>query len=820
MQRLTRYPVRRYGIALLAVVVPLLISTLLRRAGTPLNPTWLILAALVIAAWYGGRGPGLLAALLFALIINYFSSPPRFSLKYNFVEINRLGVLALLAWLTSARRRAEERLKDRARQQAAVAQLGQRALAGNDLSLLMDETASVVAQQLEVEYSSVLELLPDGQHLQSRAGVGWKEGYVGATVVGAGAGSQAGYTLLSSEPVVVANLRQETRFSPPAPLIEHGVVSGMSVIIPGQHRPFGVLGAHTTERRTFTQDDINFLQAVANVLAEAIERQRAEERVREQREWLGVTLSSIGDAVIATDTDGCVTFMNGVAQSLTGWEQEEAVKKSLEEVFRIVNEETSRPAENPVIRVIREGEVMGLANHTVLISRDGTERPIDDSGAPIKDAQGKIIGVVLVFHDISERRRAEKERAQILDRERAARAEAEEANRMKDEFLATVSHELRTPLTALLGWAQLLNQGLLDRASTAKALESIERNAKSQAQLVEDLLDVSRIITGKLHLRVRPVELLPMIEAALDAVRPAAAAKRLQLQVDLDPDAGQVSGDPNRLQQIISNLLSNAIKFTPEGGRVQVQLRRLDSAVEIKVSDTGQGIKPEFLPYIFDRFRQADASTTRAHGGLGLGLSIVRHLVDLHDGSIHAESPGEGQGATFTVRLPPSQLRNAEGGRRNETATAEPSAICHPPSAILDGLRVLAVEDEPDTLDLLTVILTQSGAAVTAASSAAEALAVLAHSRPDVLVSDIGLPDENGYSLIGKVRALTQNQGGAIPALALTAYARSEDRERALAAGYQVHLAKPIEPEELTTAVAKLAGRIGVGPEGALGKQP
>jgi PAS domain S-box-containing protein len=391
--------------------------------------------------------------------------------------------------------------------------------------------------------------------------------------------------------------------------------------------------------------------------------------------------------------------------------------------------------------------------------------------------------------------------------------EAQEVNRLKDEFLATLSHELRTPLTAVLGWTRLLGTGQLDEATQKRALETIERNAQSQVQLIDDILDVSRIIRGKLRLDVRPTELAPVIEAAVDSVRPAAEAKGIRLQVVLDPGAGPVSGDPDRLQQVAWNLLSNAIKFTPKDGRVQVLLTRVNSHLELTVSDTGQGIEKKFLPYVFDRFRQADASTTRKHGGLGLGLAIVRHLVELHGGTVTAESEGAGQGTTFRVSLPLMIVHQREfAAKAGEHAAAPEHPTAGGRQALeyqseLEGLRVLLVEDESDSREMLVIVLTQCRAEVRAVSNAADALSQLESWRPDVLISDIEMPGEDGYTLIRKVRNLPPERGGRIPAAALTAYARAEDRMRALLAGFQLHVPKPVEPAELAAVVASLAGR-------------
>lgn len=411
--------------------------------------------------------------------------------------------------------------------------------------------------------------------------------------------------------------------------------------------------------------------------------------------------------------------------------------------------------------------------------------------------------------EVAERKQAEEERARMLIREQAARAEAEAANRTKDEFLATLSHELRTPLTAILGWSHLLRTNKFNQDHLGRALETIERNARSQSQLIDDLLDVSRIITGKLRLEVHPVELVQIIEAAIESMRPAAEAKGIKFDVVLDRAASRISGDTNRLQQVVWNLFSNAVKFTPPEGRVAVRLERSsDDYAQLTVSDTGQGIDPRFLPFIFDRFRQADGSTTRKHGGLGLGLAIVRHLVELHGGSIKVHSDGIHKGATFTVMLPLKASRRRAGDNED----AAPAIIINEEessfefSPVLDGLRILVVDDEEDTRDLIATVLAQCGAEVTGCGSAAEALTTLQAWTPDLLISDIGMPEEDGYSLIKKVRQL-DGLCGKIPAVALTAYASTEDRIHILSAGFQKHIAKPVEPQELITIITNVAGR-------------
>ncbi|MGI9108391.1 MAG: response regulator [Pyrinomonadaceae bacterium] len=413
--------------------------------------------------------------------------------------------------------------------------------------------------------------------------------------------------------------------------------------------------------------------------------------------------------------------------------------------------------------------------------------------------------------EMAERKQAEEERAHLLIREQAARAEAERANRTKDEFLATLSHELRTPLTAILGWTHLIRGGNLDESIMPRALETIERNARSQSQLIDDLLDVSRIISGKLTLDLHPLELSSLVEASVDTVRPVAEAKSIRVLPSLEATHCLVSGDAARLQQVIWNLFSNAVKFTPEGGRVDVRLKCREDRVELQVSDTGQGISSNFLPHIFDRFRQADGTTTRKHGGLGLGLAIVRHLVELHGGTISAHSEGDGRGATFTLTLPLASAVSAHESVEKAdappvVATAE-EVLPAEQSTVLEGLRILIVDDEADTRELVQELLARYGAEVRASESAAAALRTLAAWHPDLLVSDIGMPDEDGYALIKQVRSLDAEQHGQIPAVALTAYAGIEAHRRALAAGFQMHLAKPIEPKELIATVVRAAGR-------------
>jgi PAS domain S-box-containing protein len=547
---------------------------------------------------------------------------------------------------------------------------------------------------------------------------------------------------------------------------------------------------------------------VVLVFRDVTNERRAEEALAEQREWFERTLQSIGDAVIATDVNGRVVFMNPIAEQLTGWSLSEALGRSSVEVFNIINDNSRRAVGSPVTRVLAEGAVVGLANHTVLIAADGTERPIDDSGAPIHGRDGRIVGVVLVFRDVSERRRGElerrdalQERERLLEAERAARGAAERANRAKDEFVAMVSHELRSPLNAIYGWTQLMTQPGAGPEMIARGVDVITRKTRLQTQLISDLLDISRIVSGKLRLDLEPVDVASIVGDAIDTVQRDANDKRIAIVRDLDQTVGGITGDAARLQQIVWNLLTNAIKFTAEGGQITVRIRKRGREVRISVADTGVGIRADSLSQIFDRFQQADQSITRRAGGLGLGLSIVKHLVDLHGGSIRAESPGIGQGATFTVTLP--------SGPHAEDAEERPAAVARDsvqPSDSLKGIRILVVEDEPDTCEFLERLLGSYGAEVLISHSAEQALLRIADGKVHIMVSDIGLPDVDGYDLMHRIRQLPRHLGGTMPAIALTAYARTEDRMRAFRAGYQVHLAKPIEPAELVATIASFAG--------------
>ncbi len=695
-------------------------------------------------------------------------------------------------------------------------------------------------------------------------------------------------------------------------------------------REFPLLGHRTmlvNARALDSGDDLILFE-----LEDITQRRELEAELMRQREWLQVALSSIGDAVIATDVATRVTFMNPTAERMTGWGIAEARGRSLFEVFRIVNEKTRAQVESPVDKAIREGAIVGLANHTVLIARDGVELHIDDSAAPIRDDRGEISGVIMVFHDISERRRIEsvlevsevryrrlfeaahdgillvnaatgkiedanpfmhvllgyprehfigkelwqiglfcdaesskrameelkrvgqiryedlpledrnglripvefvsnvyvegqnsiiqcnvrdislrkrheRERDALLANEQAARMEADAANRTKDLFLATLSHEMRTPLNTIVVWGEVLRRRNYADGELREGIDAICVSAKAQAQLIEDVLDVSRIVSGKLELDVRPCQLDKVISAAVEIVRPAAEETGVGIVVSLDPEASDAMGDPARIQQVVWNLLSNAVKFTPKGGTVRVTLSRGRSSSLIVVSDSGRGIEADFLPYVFDRFRQADSTTRRKFGGLGLGLSIAKQLVELHGGTLKAASEGPGKGATFTVELPVRAVLGHVGPTGSDGGAEPPRALF--PEVRLDGLRVLIVDDDPIARRAVLKALEEAGAVVTAAGSVVEAIARIAKDVPEVLVSDIAMPDEDGYDLIRRVRAAGHSVRD-LPAVALTAFAHKEDRRRALLAGFQVHVAKPVDPQDLTAIIGSLVGRTGV----------
>jgi PAS domain S-box-containing protein len=539
---------------------------------------------------------------------------------------------------------------------------------------------------------------------------------------------------------------------------------------------------------------------------EVADRAAAEQAERDSQARLAGIFASATDAIITIDAEHGVTMFNAAAEAMFGCSAETVIGGTLDrfipEHFRAKHPDHIRAFGATGISTRQMGGERVLA----ALRASGEEFPMEARISQIEVGREKLYTVII--RDITLRKRAEAERDELLVRERAARAEAETANRAKDSFLAMISHELRTPLSPILAWSRMLRQGKVDEEKTRRALDVIERSARTQAQLIEDMLDVSRIISGKLRMQVRPVPIQPVIENAVETVRPAAEAKNVRLHVVLDTDVGPVLGDAERLQQVVWNLLSNAVKFTPKGGRVQVALERVNSHVEIAVADNGQGIRPETLPFIFERFRQGETGTTRTHGGLGLGLAIVKHILEAHGGTIHAESAGEGKGAVFTVKLPLAVARTADEPERRHPTAVEANGRVDDRYPSLEGVRVLVVDDEPHSNEVVSTLLGSCGAEIRVAVSAAQARELLGRWTADVLVSDIGMPGEDGYEFIAKLRA----QAGPvaqIPAVALTAYASRDDRIGLLSAGFQAHVPKPLDPLELVTVVANLARTVG-----------
>lgn len=529
---------------------------------------------------------------------------------------------------------------------------------------------------------------------------------------------------------------------------------------------------------------------------------------------LAAIVDSSDDAIIGKDLNSIITSWNQGAERIFGYSAEEMIGTS---VMRLIPPERQREEEQILAR-LKRGERFEHFE-TVRTTKEGGRLHVSLSISPIKDANGRVIGASKIARDITERKRSEEalresqkladeanaDRQRLLESERAARSEAERANRVKDEFLATLSHELRTPLNAVLGWATALRASHCPPQELAQGLETIERNARVQGQIIEDLPDMSRIISGKVRLDVQRLDLPAVLAEAVNTVRATASAKGVRLQKIIDPLNAPVTGDPNRLQQVFWNLLSNAIKFTPKGGRIQVLLERVDSHVEVSIVDTGEGISPEFLPYIFNRFQQADASTTRRHGGLGLGLAIVKELVELHGGSVRVKSAGTGKGATFIVKLPLTVLHPLEEPWEREHPQSKPRDLPPVPTIPLNNVSVLVVDDESDARDLLKLLLESAGATVYLAQSAEQGLEYLLTKSVDVLICDIGMADVDGYSLMRRIRALDDGKKSGVAAVALTAYARLEDRTEAMRAGFQNHLSKPVEAAELLAVVQSLA---------------
>ncbi|MBD2209842.1 response regulator [Nostoc linckia FACHB-104] len=547
-------------------------------------------------------------------------------------------------------------------------------------------------------------------------------------------------------------------------------------------------------RRWFENRIYPFADGVSVFVTDISEQKQAQAALQESEQRFRNMADNAPVMIWVTDPTGYCTYLSQSWYNFTGQTEETGLGLGW---LNAVHPEDFESAKNAFLAANKHHEAFRIEYR--LRRKDSEYRWVIDAATPWLSWNGEFLGYIGSAIDITERKAAETERDRLLQLEQAARAEAENANRIKDEFLAVLSHELRSPLNPILGWSRLLQTREFDPVSRTKALATIERNAQLQVQLIDDLLDVSRILRGKLNLNMAEVNLVSVIEAAMETVRLAAEAKKIQFYIILDASVDEVLGDSSRLQQVIWNLVSNAVKFTPEGGKVNIRLDEIDAQAQITISDTGKGISSSFLPYVFEYFCQADSTTTRKFGGLGLGLAIVRHLVELHGGTVSAESLGEGQGATFTVRLP---LLKDEGKRlkdENESANLAADAL------ILTGIKILVVDDDTDTREFYTFVLQQSGAIVTAVASAAAALQTLTKFKPDILLSDIGMPEMDGYMFMRQVKALqTETE---IPAIALTAYAGELNQQQALVAGFQKHISKPVEPDELVSIITDLLGR-------------
>jgi PAS domain S-box-containing protein len=640
-----------------------------------------------------------------------------------------------------------------------------------------------VTAALGATRSSILLFDPDGV-IRFKAWRGLSDSYRRATE---GHSPWAAGTT-EAEPVLVPDVQSSEGLDVLRPtIVAEGIGALAFFPLRQPSRLLGKFMVYYDAEHQFTDTQVMLGRVIAGHVAFAVERKRADHT----QGRLAAIVESSNDAIISKDLQGIIQTWNPTAVRLFGYSADEAIGRSITMLIppEFVEEETD------ILGRIRRGERLEHYE-TVRVTKSGQRLDISLTISPVRDAHGRIVGASKIARDITDQKQAQKAYEQLLAREQEARAEAEAANRAKDDFLATLSHELRTPLNSILGWAQVLGGARHDAAMVDRALETIVRNARQQARLIEDLLDLSSILGGRLRLNMQSVDVVASVSAALESIRPAAGQKELEVHTDFDDTVNPVRGDPERLQQVFWNLLTNAVKFSPRHGRVDIRVERLRSQVVVRITDTGIGIRAEMLPVIFERFRQADSSVTRAHGGLGLGLAIVRELVEMHGGQVAATSPGEGQGSTFTVTLPVTAVRQLPGRDRSGREIA--MTRC-------DGIHTLLVDDEPDAREVLSVYLGQCGGQVTAVESAAQALVIIARHLPDVLVSDIAMPMMDGYELIRRVRALPG--GYSIPAIALTAHANADARVEALRAGYDIYLTKPVDAAELSAVVSRLGRR-------------
>jgi PAS domain S-box-containing protein len=765
-----------YGIGIAFVLIALVLMVALDSLIQVATASFLFFfGAVMLSAWYGGRSAGILATLSSAFLANYFFMGPQLGLTLTIAGTARVVIFVcqgiVFSILVGSLRTAQKQVKRSLRQrEQAEAELWD---SEADLRLNRERLDFVLQS---TGMGLWLNPLPLGE-------LNWDTKTRDLFFV-----SQAVQPTIElfwsrvhpedREPTrlaVEAALRDKTLYA-----IDHRAV----------HPETGeIRWLRSAGKATYASDGTPM--HFDGMSYDISDRKAVESELRQKNAILDVINESAPTPIFVKDRQGRIIYANPATLKVLGKTTDEVIGARDCDLYPNL-EDAAKVTENDQ-RIMATGQT-----EVVEESPDGI-RTFLGTKAPYRNEAGEVIGLIGISNDISERVQLERDRARILEQEQAAREAAEQANRIKDEFLAVLSHELRSPLNPILGWTKLLQSQKFTPQETAQALETIERNAKLQAQLIEDLLDVSRILQGKMALTICPVNLVNTIEAAIETVRLTAAAKEIQIQTNLDQRVGNVSGDAARLQQIIWNLLTNAVKFTPPGGKVMVSLTQVQHFAQIQVQDTGKGINPDFLPHVFDYFRQEDGAITRKFGGLGLGLAIVRHLTEQHGGTIMVESDGEGQGATFTVRLPlhPVGVETIP----EETTPAQ--------DLDLSQLKILVVDDEADMRELMRVVLQTYGAQVQVVGSAVEALQQLKDWQPDLLISDIGMPEIDGYMLLRQVRQLPPEQGGRIPAIALTAYAGEHDQQQASAAGFQQHLAKPAEPEQLVAAIVLLVQRGG-----------
>jgi PAS domain S-box-containing protein len=790
-QRLSTGAVR-YAVPFLLIFVSVLVRLTLERWFGLSVPYRHFFPAVMIAAWFGGFGPGIVATLLSAATAMYFAIRP-----HTFMTISRADAITVpvfvavgivISWLFESVRRSEA----------------------------AHRTAAITAGQRASELEAIFEAMPDGVYVGTPERV-TRVNAAGLRVLG----------VQSLEDLNASSHERGARFA------LRSAATGER--IEGELLPFSraLRGEAVVEevvaRRGDNGEDVFIRTSAAPIVdnhrvvgavevnADVTEQRRAAQRLAEATAALSAVSRRLEEVV--ANVPGVVweawgppdagsqriDFVSNYVETLLGYAPADWTS-TRNFWLTIVHPDDKERARREAVAIFTGGT--GGRQEFRWVCRDGRVVWVEGHSSVILDEQGRSVGMRGVTLDITGRKQLEQERAALLQRERNARADAVAANRVKDDFLATLSHELRTPLNAILGYARMLRNGAIDRERQARALEIVERNASALSRMVADVLDVSRIVAGKMHLDLQPLDLPRVVEDAISTIRPAADAKGVRLQTVMDAEAGPVVGDGDRLQQVIWNLLSNAVRFTPRDGLVQVQLRRIDSHIEIVVRDTGAGMALEFLPHVFERFRQADSRLSREYGGLGLGLAISRELIELHGGTIRAASDGLGTGSTFSVSLPQSiaspETRFDIAAERSHAASRDRAAR----DVDLSGVQILVVDDDPDALTLMQEVLEAAGATVISADSGRAALSALVEHTAHAIVSDLGMPGMDGFELLARLRQSPVESQRNLPAAALTAYARSDDRVRSLKSGFQIHLSKPIDPGELVAAVAALVSRV------------